>query len=175
MNHTPCLGQSADLLLGQEFLTWLWFRGATGAIFNDGEGRPFSVRVERRVVVEGGDGEFKETASVSGLESELREARLGLSTGKKVTSALISLRREPDEWTISLKAADFALGGLKTPKIEKTREDDEDREAFFLEKISLIESCLDLLDRVYSDFLRIRLDRPAWDEESAMLAKWIRI
>ncbi|MDR2669694.1 MAG: hypothetical protein LBC14_07070, partial [Desulfovibrio sp.] len=93
MNDTPYLGRTADLLLGQEFLTWLWFRSATGKIFNDVKGRPFTISVEQRVVVQGGDGDHLETASVSGVESELREARLGLVTGKKVSRALLRLER----------------------------------------------------------------------------------
>ncbi|MDR0827260.1 MAG: hypothetical protein LBN33_05200 [Desulfovibrio sp.] len=175
MDQTPYLGQSADILLGQEFLTWLWFRGATGAIFNDKDGRPFTVSVERRVVVQGGEGDSLETASVSGVESELREARLGLATGKKVSSALVRICREPEEWSLSLKASDFSLGSLKTPKTESARSGEEDPDAIFLEKMYLIESCLELLDKVYAEFLQIRLERSAWAEESALLAKWIRV
>jgi len=118
MTDTPYLGQSTDLILGQEFLTWLWFRSATGSIFNDGKGRPFNVSMEQRIVVQGGEGDHVETASVSGVDSELREARMGLTTGKKVTRAQIRLERDPEEWQVTLKAADFALGSLKTPKVE---------------------------------------------------------
>ena len=62
MSDTPCL-DSTDNILGQEFLTWLWYQSdvAPGA-FVDKEGQPFSVSMEQRIVVQGGEGDAKETA-----------------------------------------------------------------------------------------------------------------
>lgn len=174
MSETPYLGETTDLILGQEFLTWLWFRSATGGIFNDASGRPFTVSMEQRIVVQGGDGDHVETASVSGVLSELREARLGLTMGKKVTRALLRLERDPEEWQVTLKAADFSLGSLKTPKIESGSRDDVDPDALFLEKMYLVESCLELLDSMYSAFLAVRLDGAAWKEEVGSLRQWMQ-
>ena len=175
MSDTPYLGQTTDLILGQEFLTWLWFRSATGAIFNDKSGRPFTVSMEQRIVVQGGDGEHLETASVSGVDSELREARMGLTVGKKVTRALLRLEREPESWQVTLKAADFSLGSLKTPKLDAADKDD-DPDALFLEKMYLIESCLELIDAMYGAFLRVRLDDgpDGWPGEVKHLREWMR-
>lgn len=173
MNDTPYIGQTADLLLGQEFLTWLWFRSSIGGIFNDASGRPFSVSMEQRIVVQGGEGEHVETASVYGIDSELREARMGLTTGKKVTRALLRLERGPEEWQVSLKAADFSLGSLKTPKIEKSVGADDDPDALLLEKLYLVESCLELIDALYAAFLRVRLDAAAWKDEVTALRQWM--
>ena len=173
MSDTPYLGQTTDLILGQEFLTWLWFRSATGGIFNDASGRPFTVSMEQRIVVQGGEGDHVETASVSGIDSELREARMGLTTGKKVTRALLRLSREPEEWQVTVKAADFALGSLKTPKIEKADRDDADPEALFLEKMYLVEACLECIDALYKAFLGVRLSGD-WEEEAKQLRRWIQ-
>jgi len=174
MSDTPYLGQTTDLVLGQEFLTWLWFRSSTGGIFNDTSGNPFSVSMEQRIVVQGGEGDHVETASVSGLDSELREARMGLTTGKKVTRALLRLERGPEEWQVSLKASDFSLGSLKTPKIEKSDRDDADPDALLLEKLYLVESCLELIDALYAAFLQVRLDAAAWKEEVVGLRQWMK-
>ncbi|MDL2317302.1 hypothetical protein LJC59_09605 [Desulfovibrio sp. OttesenSCG-928-A18] len=174
MSDTAYIGESTELVLGQEFLTWLWFRSATGGIFNDKSGRPFSVSLEQRIVVQGGDGDHVETASVSGVGSELREARMGLSMGKKVTRALLRLERAPEEWQLSIKASDFSLGSLKTPKIESSSRDGADPDALFLEKMYLVEACLELLDVLYADFIALRLDARAWKEESAGIAHWMR-
>ena len=83
MSQTSSL-DSLDNILGQEFLTWLWYQSdvAPGA-FVDAQGQPFSVSMEQRIVVQGGEGDARETASVSGSLSPLREARFGLGTGKK--------------------------------------------------------------------------------------------
>ena len=82
------IGENTDLILGQEFLTWLWFRSETGNVFRmegaEHSGEPFTVAMEQRIVVRGGEGENQETATVVGSFSPLREARLGLLTGKQV-------------------------------------------------------------------------------------------
>ena len=72
--NEPYLGQTTDMVLGQEFLTWLWFRSETQPMgFKDKEGVPFSMNLEQRIVVQGGEGDSLETASVSGsLYSPLR-------------------------------------------------------------------------------------------------------
>jgi hypothetical protein len=174
MNDAPYLGQSTDLILGQEFLTWLWFRSATGTVFNDKTGRPFAVAMEQRIVVQGGEGEHVETASVSGIDSELREARTGLTTGKKVTRAQLRIERDPESWQVTLKAADFSLGSLKTPKIDRMDRDDADPDSLFFEKMYLVESCLELLDVMYAAFLAVRLGK-TWSDEVGRLREWMRV
>ena len=137
--NEPYLGQTTDMVLGQEFLTWLWFRSETQPMgFKDKEGVPFSMNLEQRIVVQGGEGDSLETASVSGSLSQLREVRLGLRTGKKVTE----------------------------------REEDNDPDAAFLEKMYLMELCLGLFDACYKQFLDIRLSS-LWDKEVQDMSAWM--
>ena len=95
MAEAGYVGENTDIILGQEFLTWLWFRSETGNVFRmekeDRNGEPFTVGMEQRIVVRGGEGENQETATVSGSVSPLREARLGLLTGKQVVRCLVRL------------------------------------------------------------------------------------
>ncbi len=177
MPDAPYIGDTVDLVLGREFLTWLWFRGETGnGLFrmskaSGHEGEPFHLNMEQRVVVRGGEGDSLETASVSGSLSPLREARLGLLTGKLVVSGLIRLEKDGMAWQLTLKAEDFGLGSLKTPPIAKEEGDDPD--ARFLEKMYLIETCLDMLDDVFRQFLDLRLS-PRWHAEVANVAEWMQ-
>lgn len=166
------IGQTLELILGQEFLTWLWFRSEVGGVFQDSEDRDFFVAMEKRIVVQGGEGELIETASVSGAMSELREARLGLTTGKKVTRALVRFDQEPESWQFTLRAEDFALGSFKTPKIDTSVEKDDDPEAMFFEKMYLLEKGLGFLDLLYKSFLQLRLG-PDWKEEIKMIQRWM--
>ena len=171
MSQTPYLGESTDLVLGQEFLTWLWFRSDTNPVFKSPDKGPdFTVSMEQRIVVQGGEGDALETASVSGILSELREARLGLTTGKKVSRALVRFTRDPEAWQVTLKAADFSLGSLKTPTVEKGDADD-DPDALFFEKLHLTEVCLSFIDAVYETFLSRRLSR-AWADETKEIREW---
>lgn len=163
---------SPDVILGEEFLTWLWYQSDTApGSFNAKDGGPFHVYMEQRIVVQGGQGQEREIATVSGSLSPLREARFGLGTGKKVTRAAIRLEKGDFIFQFTLKAEDFSLAGLKTPKLDKEDRDDEP-DALLLEKIYLIEVCLDLLDQLYQTFLEIRLSS-RWQTEVAGMAQWL--
>ena len=160
-------------VLGKEFLTWLWFQSdvAPGA-FVDKDGQPFSVSMEQRIVVQGGQGEAEETASVAGTLSPLREARFGLGKGKKVTRATIRMEKDELAFQFTLSADDFTLGSMKFPKVEKPEEDD-DPDAMLLERFYLMEVCLGLLESLYASFLRLRLSA-AWGETVQEITAWIR-
>ena len=171
------IGENTDLILGQEFLTWLWFRSETGNVFRmegaEHKGEPFTVAMEQRIVVRGGEGENQETATVVGSFSPLREARLGLLTGKQVVRCLVRLEKDGMDWQVSLKAEDFSINSLRTPKV--TRDDgDEDPEGLFLEKMYLIDLVLDMLDEMFRQFLVLRLDSAAWNREASAVAQWMQ-
>ncbi|MCL2122501.1 MAG: hypothetical protein FWH34_00275 [Desulfovibrionaceae bacterium] len=164
--------QSTDMILGQEFLTWLWYKSdALSDAFRDAANIPFQLFMEHRVVVQGGEGDTLETASVSGALSPLREARFGLATGKKVTRATLRFEQDGLRWQLSLKAEDFAVSSLKTPKTDRGDTDD-DPDALLLERIYLTERCMALLDALYADFLRLRLS-PQWMDESRQVHLWM--
>ena len=114
------------------------------------------------------------TASVTASDtgSPLSEARLGLHRGKKVTRALIHLTKDDFGFDVSVKAADFSLNSLKTPKIDKPDRDD-DPDALFLEKAFLIETAVTLLDSLYRQFLGLRLDEGKWKKTTGEMMKWM--
>lgn len=103
----------------------------------------------------------------------MREARVGLSTGKKVTRCLLHLSKDELDFAVVLKAEDFSLSSLKTPKVEQDGEDD-DPDAVTLEKIALIEMATDMMDAMYSAFLKIRLDEAAWQQETQAIRAWTK-
>lgn len=166
------IGQTTELILGQEFLTWLWYRSEAQNTFKGADGNDFSVIMEKRIVVQGGEGELMETASVSGAMSELREARLGLTTGKKVTRALVRFEQEPESWSFTLRAEDFSMGGFKTPKVDTKEEKDDDPEAAFFEKVYLLDKGLGFFDGIFKEFLLMRLSA-GWKEEVKRIQSWM--
>ncbi|MEW5773836.1 MAG: hypothetical protein AB1916_09980 [Thermodesulfobacteriota bacterium] len=167
------IGQAQDAALGREFLTWLWFKSEEkNGLFQGTDNLDFSLYVEQRVSVQGGEGESLETATVSGRMSELREARLGLSTGKKVSRALVRMERDAEAWQVNVKAEDFSLSGFKTPKAETKTEEGDDPDALFLERVFLLEKALGFLDHVFAGFVRLRLS-PGWAEECAAIRIWL--
>ncbi len=171
----PYIGQVEDTILGQDFLTWLWFKSeTTNGQFVSRHGELFSMFMEHRVSVQGGEGDALETAVVSGAMSELKEARLGLSMGKKVVRAQvrIELNDEAETWMASIKADDLSISSLKTPKIEAGKDEGDDPDARFLEKFYLIERFTEFFDSVYQTFLELRLG-PGWSREVEGLRNWL--
>lgn len=165
-------GDIMDAVLGEEFLTWLWYQSDTApGAFRDAQGQPFQAYMEQRIVVESGQGENRETATVAGSLSPLREARFGLGTGKKVARAVIRIEQDPLSWQCSIKASDFSINSLKTPKVDRTDADD-DPDALALEKIFLIESFLKLLDSLYRQFLDLRISSQ-WANTVAEMGAWL--
>mgnify|MGYP000385528668 FL=1 len=162
-----------DPYLGQDFLTWLWFKSEkSSGMFRSASGEDFALYMEQRIAVQGGEGDMVETAVCSGPQAEMREARLGLTTGKKVNQARVRLEQDANAWQFQLKAEDFTFGSLKTPKVDMKQEEGDDPDGPFLEKIYLIEKALDFLDGLYLQFLRVRLS-PQWREETQALRPWI--
>lgn len=162
-----------DVVLGQDFLTWLWFKSEKqGWLFKQADGREFNVYLEQRLSVRGGSGENVEKAVVSGPHAEFTEAKLGLRNGKLVDKAQIRFEREGETWMVQLGSDDFTLSGLRTPKIETRLEEGDDPDAPFLEKMLLIEICLEFLDTLYKQFLALRLT-PEWNDEMRSFRTWL--
>ena len=163
-----------SMSIAQDFLTWLWFKSEkNNGQFESPEGEVFGLTMGDKIVVQGGDGEFKESAMSSGKNSMFQEAKHGLRTGKKVYSAKIIIEYNGDEWSFFIKSEDFSITSFKTPKIAKKIQQDEDPDGLFFEKVYLVEKALDLFDSVFMEFLKIKFD-PAWEEELEELRTWIK-
>ncbi|MBI9081080.1 MAG: hypothetical protein JEY79_15240 [Pseudodesulfovibrio sp.] len=167
------LVERENILLGQDFLTWLWFKtDSENVLFSLEDKRTFTLQMEQRVSVQGGDGEGVETATVSSPRGELTEAKTGLRTGKKVNKAQLLFSMDQDDWLVQINATDFGLSGLKTPKIATKDDEGDDPDAKFLEKMFLLDRGLEMIDIVFAQFLVIRMSKN-WIEETAKIKLWI--
>lgn len=167
------LVERENVLLGQDFLTWLWFKTDSDTVlFSLADKRTFSLQMEQRVSVQGGEGEGLETATVSSPRGELTEAKTGLRTGKKVNKAQLLFTMDQDQWLVQVSASDFGLSGLKTPKISTKDDEGEDTDGKFLEKLFLLERCLEMFDIVFAQFLGLRMSKD-WAAETARVKRWI--
>ncbi|MFW5730618.1 MAG: hypothetical protein ACOCV7_03115 [Desulfonatronovibrionaceae bacterium] len=160
-------------ILGRDFLTWLWFKSELNSgIFQTREKEDFGLYLEKKIVVEGGEGESLEKAVCTGMMSELREARLGLKTGKKVVQAVLRFDQDSTEWMMQVNASDFSFSGVKTPKVETRLEEGDDPDAPFLEKMFLLEKVFGFLDDLFHAFLKIRFS-DVWAEEIKNCRMWL--
>lgn len=168
------LVERENVILGQDFLTWLWFKTDSERIlFSLADKRTFALQMEQRVSVQGGEGEGVETATVSSPRGELTEAKAGLRTGKKVNKAQLLFTMDQDDWLVQVNATDFGLSGFKTPKVATKDEEGDDPDGKFLEKMFLVERGLEMLDIVFVSFLKIRMNKKDWMEEAAKIKLWI--
>ncbi len=160
-------------LLGQEFLTWLWHKiDSTGGNFTTSDNQGFGLAMMETISVQGGEGDVLSTATVKSPAGVLTEAKTGLLTGKKVSKAQLKFSIAEDDWVVTLRADDFALSGLKTPKVDLKDEEGDDPDGKFLEKMYLLEKFIEMLDSVFQVFLNLRLS-PQWEEEAEAIRKWI--
>jgi hypothetical protein len=157
--------------LGREFLAWLWFKSEAepDGLVRMKDQEPVMVAVGDKMVLETGDGEYRETLVLQGSHSEHQEARLGLMQGKLPEEMHLKLIRGQDEWQLSLKAMTLEMKSLKSRSAAGSQEDDEDQEAFFFDQMYQVEAVSGIIDGLFREFLQVRLS-PAWEQEE--LPRW---
>ena len=164
--------------LGQEFLTWLWWkseeRGGTVELPAIGD---VTVVFEKHMLLEFGEGESSEKIICSGLQAELQEARTGLQMGKKLEQARIVLGHKSYEYSFTLAAALMEFRNVRLPKTEATESDrsenPEEIEGMILERIFLFEELIRLVNVIFLKFLELRLSEE-WHDELIKVRAWIQ-
>ncbi len=134
---------SEKKFLGQEFLTWLWYKSEErgGTILLPGAG-DIQFVFEKHMLLESGEGESLERLICNGLQTELQEARTGLLMGKKLERARIYLAKGDYEWRFSLSATLLEFRSVSLPKTVSSSDDSSDPlawEAKILERIGMSE------------------------------------
>ena len=168
------LAQEKDAVLGQDFLTWLWFKSeAQNHVFKTSEDEDFAIYIGQRIVVEGGVGESLEKAVCTGMMSRLQEAKQGLRSGKKVVQAKVTMEEDSNSWSMQLDASMFSFNGLKTPKMDTQAQDGDEPDGIFLEKMYLLERAMYFTDELYREFLGLRLS-PEWIQECRRIREWMQ-
>lgn len=161
--------------LGQEFLTWLWFksyeRGGTVLVPGTGD---ITLIFEKHMLLELGEGETHEKLICQGLQAELKEARTGLSLGKKLEQARVQLVVGDHEYRFSLRGSLLEFRNVRVPKTMAASEEGDGPEAAegrILERISLLETLARIIDELFRTFLKLRIG-PEWQSELARVRAW---
>ena len=108
---------SEKKFLGQEFLTWWWYKSGErgGSVFLPGSG-DIQLVFEKHMLLESGEGESLEKLICSGLQTELQEARTGLLMGKKLEQARIYLAKGDYEYRLTFGATLFEYRNVSLPR-----------------------------------------------------------
>jgi len=167
---------SEKKFLGQEFLTWLWYkseeRGGAVALPESGD---IQLVFEKHMLLESGEGESLEKLICKGLQTELQEARTGLLMGKKLEQARIYLAKGEYEWRLTLSATLFEFRNVSLPKSVAASDESSDPlawEARVLERVGMCEEAMHTIDELFRMFLKVRVS-PAWPQEKTALRSWI--
>lgn len=162
--------------LGQEFLIWLWCsseeRGGSVSLLDRSE---LTVIFEKHMLLECGEGAECEKLVCRGQMTELREARAGLALGKRPEQARLKIIREEREYSFTLSAATLEFRSMKLPATAGADDSGDDRaglEGQILERVSLIEEGIELVNSLFRRFLLIRAS-DEWSKELTKLRQWI--
>ncbi len=165
--------------LGQEFLTWLWWKSEErgGSVLVPEKGDVLIV-FEKHMLLEYGEGESSEKLICSGLQCEMKEARTGLRVAKKLEQARIRLVMGDLEWIFTLAAAMMEFRNIRLPKTAKTEsvssDNQEETEGMILERVYLIEELVHIVDELFRSFLHIRMS-DQWSQELNTMREWVQV
>lgn len=155
--------------LGREFLTWLWFESERngGQVLLDGVG-PIGIELTRRLALETGGAAGENSTVSADAPTEVEEARVALRTGKKVSSTRLLVEVGERQFELSIHGESFVFSGVKLPTLLTDVGDER-----LAERLQLIEELEAIVDGLYVQFARTRLDADNWPKTRAAMARWV--
>ncbi len=159
--------------LGYEFLTWLWY-----TIENDFErfkqvdSKIVAFEIGNRIVLENWRNNTKETITIKGDDAGLEEGLLALKKGAVVTEMNMAYKSGELEWFFTLKGESLNLSNLKIPATAPV-ETEDDIEGAIIEKAYLYDMLFDLIDRLFTDFIVMRVSDEWKNQMAVKIKRWI--
>jgi len=159
--------------LGYEFLTWLWY-----TIENDfdllkkSDDQIVSFEIGNRIVLENRRNDAKETITIKGDDAGLEEGLLALKKGAQVTEINLAYKSGELEWFFTIKGESLNISNLKLPATGPV-ETKDDIEGALIEKASLYEMLFDFIDRLFTDFITIRVSDDWKNRVAIQIKSWI--
>jgi hypothetical protein len=159
--------------IGNEFLTWLWFTIDTNQpFFKSVDETITSLYLGNRIVLENNINDTREIITIKGDDAGLEEGRLSLRKGAVVIEMNLSYKTENQEWRFTIKGESLSFSGVKVPETGPV-ETKDDIEGMVLEKAYLYERAIDLINRLFDIFLKLR-STVEWNQKTVpIIRKWI--
>ena len=172
MKPRPAMtGSESHGFLGEEFLTWLWFRWETlGGEFTLPGGRVVGVAIDDLLTFAAPSDDETEQTLRHGLPTRTEEARTGLRQGRRLRRARLILAEGSRQWSATLDGSTMQLTGGRLPEDAEEAESDDDRTADRAANwLALFEIVLSL----YGLFLRDRLAPGYLHGSAEKQAQWM--
>ncbi|MCK5943183.1 MAG: hypothetical protein KAI24_14480 [Planctomycetes bacterium] len=148
-------GVESHGFLGEEFLTWLWFRWETeGGEFTLGGGRVVGVALDDFLTFAALTEDETEQTLRRGLPTRTAEARTALRQGHRLRKARLLIAEGERQWTATLDAPSLTLSGVKLPDDAEECESEVDRTA---DRAANWLALHEIVQALYGLFLKDRL------------------
>jgi hypothetical protein len=163
--------------LGREFLTWLvhTIEEGDGKITRDAD--VIELQLGDRLVL-AGEGMDKPRLTVAGTGDLRTEMGAGLRRGKLLDQAKIAITRMDRRWELSLDGGMLTYDSLRCPQLgDRDAGAQEDPRAAFENDLFLriadLEDAVDVLDRLYAEFCKVR-GSATWSKQTLpALRAWL--
>lgn len=154
MNTGPD-GVETHGFLGEEFLTWLWFRWESdGGEFTLPGGRVVGVALDDFLSFAAPSDDETEQTLRRGLPTRTAEARTALRQGRRLRKARLLIGEGSRQWAATLDAPTLTLMGVRLPEDAEECESDVDRTA---DRAANWLALHEIVMALYGQFLRDRL------------------
>lgn len=151
----PGEGTESHGFLGEEFLTWLWFRWETdGGEFTLSGGRVVGVALDDFLSFAAPSDDETEQTLRRGLPTRTAEARTALRQGHRLRRARLLIGEGSRQWAATFDAPTLSCTGVRLPEDAEECESDVDRTA---DRAANWLALHEILQALYALFLRERL------------------
>lgn len=159
--------------LGHEFLTWLWFAMEKDEQRIRGlDEEPFTLHIGNRMVLENRKRDALESITIKGDDAGLEEGLLALRKGAVVTEMNLLYEVGENQWQFTIKGESLHLASFRCPQIGPV-ETEEDVEGAVLEKTYLYEKAIQLTDKLFKEFITLRVSDEWPKKVVPRVKKWI--
>jgi hypothetical protein len=115
----------------------------------------------------------KETLTIKGDAAGLEEAVVALTKGALITELQLIYKSGSVQWVFAIKGESLSMSGIKLPETGPVTSE-TDLEGAILEKIYLYEKPIELMDKIYAEFLKKRLSEDWGGKIIPALQQWLR-
>ena len=161
--------------LGNDYLTWIWFlienNHNISSIINSKD--IITLEVGNSIVLENKLGDkSKEKITIKGDQAGLEEGTTALKKGAFVTQINLICKINEDEYKFTIKGESFNITGLKTPRTQILKNEDE-IEGLVLEKAFLGFNIFKVIDTLFLKYIEQRTS-DEWNHKGLQdLKNWI--
>ena len=170
MNPAP-EGSESHGFLGEEFLTWIWFRWETdGGEFTLPGGRVVGVALDDFLAFAAPSQDETEQTLRRGLPTRTAEARTALREGRRLRKARLLVAEGSRQWAATIDAPTMALNGVKLPEDAEECESEADRTA---DRAANWLALHEIVQALYARFLKERLRGDYLKTTAEQQARWM--